>query len=471
MIRIIAPLITLLLVTGGLVRGDDRKPNVLFIFSDDQCFQTVAAHGYDEVETPHLDRLAKQGTSFSHAYNMGSWSGAVCIASRMMLNSGRTVWRAEKAHSQAEVERQQGRFWSELMKRAGYRTYMTGKWHNPAKAELAFDVVRDVRPGMPKDTPSSYNRPPATGNDKWSPADARLGGFWEGGTHWSEVVGNHGVDFLKMATDDDSPFFMYLAFNAPHDPRQSPQEFVDRYPLDSIKLPETFLPDYPYAEQIGLGKKLRDEKLAPFPRTAEAIKTHRQEYFAIITHMDQQVGRILDALNASGKADNTWIFFTSDHGLAVGQHGLMGKQNPYDHSVRVPFIVVGPGVAVGKTIDQPIYLQDVMPTTLALAGAQRPEYVEFQNLLPLLDGQPSQYDAIYGSYLKLQRSVRTRTHKLIVYPQAGVVRLYDLRKDPLEMNDVAADPANRSVVAELASKLRQLQADYGDTLDLSALLP
>lgn len=449
--------------------AEDSKPNILFIFSDDQCFQTIAAHGFDEVQTPNLDRLARRGTSFSHAYNMGSWSGAVCIASRMMINSGRTVWRAEAAHKQAERERAEGRFWSEHLKRAGYKTYMTGKWHVPASAERAFDVARDIRPGMPKDTPSSYNRPPAKGDDAWSPYDQSLGGFWAGGTHWSEVVGNHGVDFINMAAGDEAPFFMYIAFNAPHDPRQSPKAFVDRYPLDSIRVPDTFLPDYPHATQIGLGKSLRDERLAPFPRTPHAVQIHRQEYFAIITHMDQQVGRILDALDASGKADNTWIFFTSDHGLAVGQHGLMGKQNPYDHSVRVPFIVAGPNVAANNTIDEPIYLQDVMPTTLDLAGIDRPDHVEFQNLLPLLAGKPSEYEAIYGSYLNLQRSIRTRTHKLIVYPKADVIRLYDLENDPNEMNDIADQPANKPLIESLFAQLVALQKGYGDSLHLKPI--
>src|SRR5690606_25887253 len=133
------------------------------------------------------------------------WSGAVCIASRMMLNSGRSVWRAQRAHPAAEQERQQGRWWSEYMKAAGYRTYMSGKWHTPADVQRSFDIVRDPRPGMPKDTPSSYNRPPADGPDPWSPADPEQGGYWSGGTHWSERVGDHGVDFVQQAAGEDAP--------------------------------------------------------------------------------------------------------------------------------------------------------------------------------------------------------------------------------------------------------------------------
>ncbi len=149
------------------------RPNILFIFADDQCFDTIAAFGNEEIETPNLDRLARRGTTFTHAYNMGSWSGAVCVASRTMLNSGRFVWNANAIHKDSEQEREQGRWWSEYMKSAGYRTYMTGKWHCRADANKSFDVVRDVRPGMPKDTKQGYNRPLAPGNDPWSPSDPK----------------------------------------------------------------------------------------------------------------------------------------------------------------------------------------------------------------------------------------------------------------------------------------------------------
>ncbi|MDB4749720.1 sulfatase-like hydrolase/transferase [Rubripirellula sp.] len=451
--------------------ADDDRPNIVFIFADDQCFETIHQLGNPEIQTPNLDQLARQGTTFSHAFNMGSWSGAVCVASRTMLNTGRFVWNANAVHSKSEQERQQGRWWSEYMKQAGYRTYMTGKWHCKANAEKAFDVARDIRPGMPKANAAGYNRPTADGTDPWSPSDPKFGGFWEGGTHWSEVVANHAQDFMKKAAGDDSPFFMYLAFNAPHDPRQSPAEYVSRYPADAILIPDNFQPMYPFAKEIGCGPKLRDERIAAFPRTPEAIQVHRQEYYAIITHMDEMIGRILKALKASGKADNTWIFFTADHGLAVGQHGLLGKQNMYDHSVRVPFIVVGPGVAKAKKIDEPIYLQDVMPTTLELAGVTQPEHVEFHSLLPMLDGAPSPYQSIYGCYLSKQRSIRTDEYKLIAYPEAKVLRLYDIRSDPTEKHDLAQESRMQPVVADLFNRLIALQGKMNDDLSLRILTP
>jgi len=449
-----------------------EKPNILFIFADDQCYETIGALGMTDIDTPALDSLVKGGLTFTHAYNQGSWSGAVCVASRCMLNTGRYIWKANKIYRDTEKERQAGRFWSEHMKKAGYETYFTGKWHVRADAKKAFDNARNVRGGMPNQTKQGYNRPIDGKPDPWSPYDPKFGGFWKGGKHWSEVVGDDGVDFLSNAAKSDKPFFMYLAFNAPHDPRQSPKSFVDMYPLSRIKMPVNFLPEYPYKDKIGCSKGLRDEKLAPFPRTENAIKVNRQEYYAIITHMDQQIGRILDALKTSGKADNTWIFFSADHGLAVGHHGLLGKQNLYDHSTRVPFMVVGPNVPKGVKNDTPIHLQDVMPTSLELAGIEKPDHVDFKSLLPLIKGKKVKpYDAIYGAYLGVQRSVIFDGYKLLMYPKVPKLRLFNLKDDPNEMKDLAGNPKYKPIIKKLFAKFLELQAETGDTMNLKDVFP
>ena len=459
--------------SAGATTDAKTTPNILFIFADDHCFEAVRAFGNREIQTPSIDRLAGSGTTFTRAYNQGSWTGAVCVASRTMLNTGRFLWRAHRVHKTSEQEREAGRFWSEHMKRAGYETYFTGKWHVRAKPEKAFDHVTHVRGGMPNQTRAGYDRPIEGQPDPWKPWDKKYGGFWKGGRHWSEVLGDDAVRFIGEAAKREKPFFMYLAFNAPHDPRQSPKDYVDRYPLEKLAVPANFLPEYPYKDAIGCGKGLRDERLGPFPRTEYAVKVHRQEYYAIITHMDAQIGRILDALEASGKADETWVFFTADHGLAVGHHGLFGKQNLYDHSVRVPFIVKGPGVPKGSRNDAPIYLQDVMPTTLDLAGIPRPDHVQFRSLLPLITGkaEPSPHDAIYGAYLDVQRSVTMGDHKLILYPEIRRIRLFNFDDDPLEMKDLADLPRSRSLVRQLFAKLLELQKETGDSLDLGSVYP
>lgn len=466
------PFILLLWFPASVVHAADR-PNVLFILTDDQAYDTVGALGRVDIDTPHLDRLASAGTMFTHAYNMGSWSGAVCIPSRTMLVTGRHLWRARAVYDTTEAEREAGRFWPVIMRRAGYDTYFTGKWHIRADPEQAFDVVKHPRPGMPRDAPGWYDRPHEGRPDPWDAADPALGGYWEGGRHWSEVLADDVAEFFERAKDRRRPLFMYVAFNAPHDPRQSPREYLDRYPLERMSVPASFLPRYPYSDAIGCGTSLRDEALAPFPRTAYAVKVHRQEYHALITHTDAQVGRILDALERSGLADDTWVFFTSDHGLAVGRHGLMGKQNMYDHSLRVPFIVAGPGVPRGRRVAAPIYLQDVMPTVLDLAGVERPEHVDFTSLLPFIrdDADAAPRDAIYGAYLDIQRAVIHDGWKLILYPVAGVVRLYHLAEDPGEINDLAGDPEHVPIMRRLFARFVELQKEMDDPLDLSEVFP
>ena len=450
-----------------------KKPNLLFIVADDQCFETIRAFGCDEIHTPNLDRLVQGGTTFTHAYNMGSWSGAVCIASRTMLNTGLFVWDAAKIYGTADKAfREKGRMWSQLLAGGGYETYMTGKWHLKADAAKSFDHTEHIRPGMPNQTKQGYNRPHEGQPDPWKPWDTKFDGFWKGGKHWSEVLGDDAEKFLDQAGKSKKPFFMYLAFNAPHDPRQSPKSYIDKYPLDKVKVPPNYLPEYPYKDAMGCGKGLRDERLDPFPRTKYAVKVNRQEYYAIITHMDAQVGRILAALDKTGQADNTYIFFTADHGLAVGHHGLMGKQNLFDHSVRVPLMVRGPGVGKAKKIDTPVYLQDIMATTLELGGVEKPKWVRFKSLLPLLEGKTDQqYDAIYGAYLAVQRSVTQDGHKLILYPKIKKALLFDLKADPDEMKDLAADPKHRPRVKKLFAKMLALQKETADGLDLKGAFP
>lgn len=451
--------------TSQAQKATEEKPNFLFIFSDDQRFDLIGALGQHEVYTPNLDRLVNEGATFTHAYNMGAWNGAVCVASRAMMISGLSVWDAHRQESDFQNRADQKQFWPQLLEKAGYETYMTGKWHVKANAESIFQNVVHVRPGMPNQTPEGYDRPKSEADTLWQPWDTKFEGFWQGGKHWSEVLADDALGFLDKAGKSESPFMMYLAFNAPHDPRQAPKEFVDMYPVESIALPPSHMDMYPYKDSIGLSEKLRDEALAPFPRTAYAVRKNIQEYYAIITHMDAQIGKILDALEATGKKNNTYILFTSDHGLAVGHHGLMGKQNMFDHSVRAPLTIVGPGIPKDKKFNQQVYLQDVSATMLDLAGVEKPKTTVFHSLIPYInDNAESAYPNIYSSYLNLQRMVRTDTHKLIVYPKLNKILLFDMEKDPEELRDRSDDPAYQRVKSELMALLLQQQSELNDPL-------
>jgi arylsulfatase A-like enzyme len=180
--RFVLPLaLGCMLAACALDAAPARRPNVLFLFADDLAFEAIRAFGHTDIDTPNLDRLVARGTAFTHAYNMGSWSPAVCVASRTMLVTGRSVWNAESVYRKTDDERTAGRLWPQLLGATGYRTYFTGKWHIQAKVEAAFDVARHVRAGMPRDVPAGYNRPAPGVPDPWSPSDPKFGGFWEGG--------------------------------------------------------------------------------------------------------------------------------------------------------------------------------------------------------------------------------------------------------------------------------------------------
>lgn len=481
------------LFAATAVFGEPAKPNFLFIFTDDQSYETVAAHGNAEISTPHMDRLSENGVSFTNAYNMGGWGGAICVASRTMMITGRTIWRARRAVGSLEEAADRGELWPQLLENAGYETYFTGKWHVDIDPERIFQHHVHERPGMPADQRTSkrrrgipmgpdfyedvpgYLRPVEGKLDPWSPYAQSFGGFWEGGKHWSEVLADDATGFLDQAAQSEKPFFMYLAFNAPHDPRQAPKRFVDLYRRKDIRIPASYQPEYPYKDSIGCSPVLRDEALAPFPRTEYAVKTHRQEYYAILSHMDEQIGRILKALDASGKRNNTYVILSSDHGLACGNHGLMGKQNMYEHSLKPPLILVGPDLPENERRDALVYLQDIMATTLDLAGVDKPAYVEFRSLLPLMRNTSKAhdgYDAVYGAYLEdAQRMIRKGNMKLIVYPRAKKVRLFDLKADPNEIRDLSGNPEHWATVVSMFEDLLAQQAALEDDLRLADVFP
>ena len=231
--------------------GAARKPDILFLLADDYAFNLVHALGCKEIQTPNLDRLVHKGISFTNCYNPGGWHGAVCVASRTMLMTGLFLWQAKAAEKRLKEFSAARRLWPQYLCDAGYGTYFSGKWHVNCPPEAVFACTAHVRPGMPPDIPTQYNRPLSAKEDPFNPADPALGGHFSGGRHWSEVVADDGIRFLRDAAEKDDPFFLYLAFNAPHDPRQSPQDCLDLYDPETLPVPRNFLPEYPLKDAIG----------------------------------------------------------------------------------------------------------------------------------------------------------------------------------------------------------------------------
>lgn len=440
----------------GPTRAADgpKKPNVLFLFSDDQRADTIAALGNTHIQTPNLDRLVRDGTAFTRTYCMGAQQGAVCVPSRAMLMTGRTLFRVA-----TDLKGQTT--WPEMFARAGYATFMTGKWHNgPASARRAFAEGRAVFFGGMGDP---YKLPVQDFHDGGEPGPPR-----DSGKHSVELFADCAADFLRRQKGD-RPFLCYVAFNAPHDPRVAPKEYHAKYDPAKLPLPPNYLPQHPFNNGDLIG---RDERLAPWPRTPEVVRQHLADYYASITFLDAQVGRILDALRASGQSDNTLIVFSSDHGLAIGSHGLFGKQNLYDHSMHAPLIFAGPGTPAGKQADALCYLLDIFPTLGELAGVPGPEGSEGKSLAPVLAGKQAKVrDSLFTAYTRVQRAVRDDRWKLLVYPQVNKVQLFDLKYDPAETKDLAQDQANAAEVERLTALLMDWQKQLGDTQPLSVEKP
>ena len=438
-----------LVITGASAYGQAR-PNILFLFADDQRADTIAAWGNEHIRTPNLDRLVHEGFSFRCNYCLGSNGGAVCVPSRAMLNSGRAYFRVPADLAGVPLL-------SEVLRQAGYATFATGKWHNGEESFLrAFDRARTVFFGGMAD----HTKVPL--RDLVEPGKLSEERVGEGFS--SEMFADAAIDFLKNY-QGDQPFYAYVAFTAPHDPRQPPRSYREMYYKDPPPLPRNFLPQHPFDNGALIG---RDENLGPWPRPPAMIQDQLSEYYGMITHLDAQVGRILEALAKSGRAANTIIVYSADHGLAIGSHGLLGKQNIYEHSMKAPLIFAGPGIPQGQSSDAFTYLLDIFPTLCALGGAKTPDGLDGHDLSPLWRGEKQAVrPSLFLAYKDLMRAVLESGWKLIRYPQVNYTQLFNLENDPDEMHNLAAVPAERSRVASLMTLLGDWQQRFGDSQPLS----
>jgi arylsulfatase A-like enzyme len=444
-------LIAALLVLAGTAAGAAAAPpNVLFLFADDQRADTIAAWDNPHVRTPNLDRLVARGTSFRNNYCFGSNSGAVCVPSRAMLMTGRT-WFDVKPNLDGAT------LLPELLRRNGTVTFATGKWHNgEASFVRAFPEARSVFFGGMND------------HTKVAVADVRGGKVVNRRTaakFSSEEFADAAIDFLSSHTGE-KPFFCYVAFTAPHDPRNPPEKYREHYYKNRPPLPANYLPQHPFDN--GMTKNVRDENLAGYPRTKAVIGEQLCEYYGLITHLDEQVGRVLDALEKSGRAKDTLIIYAADHGLAMGSHGLLGKQSLYEHSMKCPLVIAGPGVPAGKSIDSFTYLFDLLPTICDVTGTKPPEKLAGMSLKPVWTGEKKGVrDSVFLPFSGLMRSVRDERWKLIIYPPINHRQLFDLQTDPHESTDLAADPANAARIEQLTALLKDWQKRVGDTQPLT----
>jgi arylsulfatase A-like enzyme len=438
--------------------------NVVILYSDDHSYHALGAMGNNEVKTPNLDKLAASGMLFRQTHVMGGHQGAVCIPSRVMLLTGRLVNRLPGdggtiPDSLVALP--------EVLRAKGYTTYHSGKWHSDkASHSRFFSAGGDIFfGGMHFEKDGGQPHPTVYRFDSTGtyPVDRRR----LADTFSSALYADNAIRFLDSKTAKGAPFFCYVAFTSPHDPRTPPATFASQYNPAQITLPPNFLPQHPFDNG---DMNVRDEQLFPRPLTKTMMQQDIANYYAMISEMDYNVGRIIEALERNGLRENTIVVFAGDNGLAVGQHGLLGKQNLYEHSIRVPMIMSGPGIPQGGSYDGFNYLSDIAPTLYDYLGFAKPASVEGKSHVSVFSEQKQFVrHSIYNVYGHWSRSFKSADgFKLILYNIDGVqhTQLFNLKKDPWEMRDLSAQPEYQQKIAELTSLLRKEMADTHDNLDI-----
>ena len=429
-----------------------QKPNVLFIFADDQRADALGYSGNKQVQTPHIDAVAAQGVSFSNAYVMGGHHGAICAPSRAMLMSGRSLYHVYDNLDSVYTMPQH------FAKQGEYETFGTGKWHNStASFEAAFQKGKNVFIGGMSD---HFNVPCS---------DLVSGKLTKSvkKSFSTDLFADAATDFLVEYSNSErkKPFFCYLSFTAPHDPRSPSEKYIGKYPVDSLEVPENFLPYHPfYFADFGI----RDETLAPWPRTKEDIKSSLADYYSMISHVDDRVGKLIQLLKNKGMYDNTIIVYAADNGLAIGSHGLLGKQNLYEHSTKVPLIIAGPGIPKGISSDALVYLFDIFPSLSSLCGLPDPAGIDGENFVPIINGKSGGRTSLFTTYTNSVRAVRTDDWKLIRYPKRDFTQLFNLKDDPLETNNLSGQEAYVGKENDLMFLLANWQGQVDDTAPLTA---
>ncbi|HKJ79021.1 MAG TPA: sulfatase-like hydrolase/transferase [Prolixibacteraceae bacterium] len=429
------------------------KPNILFFFADDQRADALGCAGNPYIQTPHIDKLAKSGVHFRNTYVMGGHHGAICAPSRAMLMSGKSLFHV---YDVLDGVTTMPAHFSEY----GYTTFGTGKWHNGKNSfEATFQNGTNVFLGGMSD---HFNVPARDLGEDGKLSEPTLKRFS------TDLFAGAAIDFLSdyAASKTENPFFCYVSFTAPHDPRSPQEDYIGMYEDEAMPLPGNFKPLHPFKFD---NMNIRDETLAPWPRTPEMIRKSLADYYGLITHIDDKVGEIIALLKEKGLYDNTIIVYAADNGLAVGSHGLLGKQNLYEHSTRVPLILAGPGIsAKGVKKDALTYLFDIFPSLCEICNIPIPEGVDGKSFLPVISGNTEGVrSSLYTAYRNTVRAVRTNEWKLITYPRRGFTQLFNLKSDPLELKNLAEYPEYEQKVSEMKGLLQEWYVQTDDTATMN----
>jgi len=497
-----------------------KRPNILFIMSDDHAYQAISAYGSQLIETPNIDRIAEEGLLFTNA----CVSNSICAPSRATILTGKHTHINGKIDNKMPFDTTQVTF-PQLFQKAGYQTAMFGKLHFGNNPKGVDDFM--ILPGQ-----GHYINP-----DFITPrGDTTITGYV------TDIITDLTIGWLDKKRDKEKPFMMMYLHKAPHRPWwPSPEKFAE-FSKKTFPEPASLFDDYKNrgtaakTAEMNLynhmmynhDSKIRPETIeemgsvqpevveykngfyGPYGRANEAQKAlydvvldsinedfknhwpsmnkdekmqwkyqrYMQDYLGTISSVDDNVGRVLDYLDESGLAENTIVVYTSDQGFYLGEHGWFDKRFVYDESFKTPLLIRWPHeIKPGTSNDEMVQNLDFAQTFLDAAGITAPDDMQGESLMPLLKGDTASWsrEAVYYHYyeypsvhmVKRHYAIVTKEFKLIhFYYDVDEWELYDRLKDPQEMNNVYADPAYSEVVEELHGKLKELRIKYKDSPEL-----
>jgi len=468
------PLLTLVaLAAGGLsAAAGDGRPNILYIMADDHAAHAISAYGSKINKTPQIDRIAREGRRFSDCFVTNS----ICTPSRAAILTGKyshingvPVFNRFDG-SQPTV--------AKYLQAAGYQTGMIGKWHLGSDP-TGFDYW-NILPGQ-----GVY----------FDPAFITRAGFQKHTGYCTDIITEFALDFLKDRPRD-KPFFLMCHHKAPHRPWQPDEKHRKKWENVQVPEPETFNDDYATRSDAAREATMRiDRDLRPgdYKRKPPAglsatglkkwkYQRYMQDYLACIDSIDDSVGTLLDYLERHGLAENTIVIYTSDQGFFLGDHDWFDKRFMYEESLRMPFLVRWPGtIKAGSVSDAMILNVDFAPTLMAAAGLQIPADIQGRSFLPLLKGETSKdwRTSMYYRYYHYPQDhrvqphygLRTEQYKLIYFNKINQWELFDLKKDPHELNNLYGKPAYAETIQSLKEEMYRLKKELKDENQFENELP
>jgi len=512
-------LLSLCMITSCKDSGDgngtqpQKRPNIVFIMSDDHAYQAISAYNDQLILTPHIDRIAKEGMLFTNA----SVTNSICAPSRAVILTGKHSHLNGKIDNRMPFDTTNVTF-PQLLQKAGYQTAMFGKLHfgnNPK----GFDEFK-ILPGQ-----GAYYNPDFITNK----GDTTVIGYT------TDIITDFILDWMENRRDSVKPFLLMYLHKAPHRTWMPAERHYKEYTQKSFPIPETLFDDYSNRgeaaktaemtllhhmdlrydlklsdsihDALGINEKRKNpaRRLTPEQRaTWDAVydsisedfakrypamndstltlwkyQRYMQDYLACIAAVDENVGRLLNYLDENQLADNTLVVYTSDQGFYLGEHGWFDKRFMYEESFKTPLLIKWPHVITpGTTREEMVQNLDFAQTFLEIAGVASPPDMQGESLVPLLQGETEKWDreAVYYHYyeypgahaVKRHYGIATEDYKLMhFYYNVDEWELYDRKKDLLEVNNVYDDPEYAEVVEELKKRLGELRVKYKDSDNLN----